>query len=1077
MTQYLPTLKGLVTEYSFLHTDPTTLRDCSDALTYKGDMLAARHGHPGLGITSATETPWITGSMVAIGSVYKMVSTYRLPVVNTNATRWELSRYEGSTSFPDSTWSVTLGSQLSLIPSQFTITSVCEVPRIFTYDDRLYVNTPQGLYNQFKDYSVAPALVRFPKISQAVTTLAQGTGLNASDNWLQVGYGVRIVVVYEYNAKQNPAQERLIDSEPSRYYQVVQVSAPGASLFSYITMQTTTDFTASNYNVKIYRTNQFKVGPTEPLPPTEYRLCLPTTAMTGMTQTFSLTLNDDAIAGNQRLYTDQDPEEANHVPPVCRDVIQFKDYFLSLNIIAPLFQDFAMTALPSDGDTFSLQILNPGSSQASTYTARTLPSVAGEFKIESNLPSESGTPYLVSQASLSYNGISPSARVVSVYPGSATGQVVCTARASAYAFDTTTGNTRNVKITPVTGQFDVQQFDQPGIFLAVNTTGVQQLFFTYQSVTQLTTANIIEFEECQSIGLSFPSGGGLSNLFCYFLPGTSPNVLPLYQGDNAFYFSFLPAINSLATPLAYPTGVFSVNGFGVLTAVLQYTGLTFRSKAQLLQDTTLSLVDAIQASPGLYARPRSTLGVFSVEVTDTSRQRLQARKTGSTIAFEPVLTTSYATIAEAEAQQNAVVIARQATPESVPFSSIYAPLRVGPLDGSIERGAATTNDIFIMKTDGIYRLNLQIGDSLALPSSLNLLDSTTQIVASESLQVINGLVYFLSQKGFVELGSGGISIINRDIESDIKTIMSQEADLTLVRSFKNEAKKLYGCYFPTSGKTYVYDIYYKRWYIWNLPFDSATCDSMGRMATARTDYDRTLGSGSTYQAQLDASTPGAKYWQYLRADQFTGGDPINPIDQIDEIIPLTGATAADVGQVRTLTRAGGSYPTQNLGQLITRLVNKDLYYYDGTTYHAVTITGANLGSGRLSIQFASTLPAYSATHSLVVGVNLRIDCNAFLGLGPDNLEQYQEWQVHLENNPDRLQMSFQTDTQTAYSTPITFTTNQPGRTIARTYVPFICSRGRFLYSRLEHSVPRQVCRINGQSYVFRSTRSSRDQRR
>lgn len=110
---------------------------------------------------------------------------------------------------------------------------------------------------------------------------------------------------------------------------------------------------------------------------------------------------------------------------------------------------------------------------------------------------------------------------------------------------------------------------------------------------------------------------------------------------------------------------------------------------------------------------------------------------------------------------NRLYYSKISQPEAVPLVNF---IDVGSKDKEIMRILALRDNLFVLKTDGVY---LVTGAS-APNFSVRLLDNSAILIAPDSAVVLNNLIYALTTQGVVSISESGVSIVSRQIEDQIK---------------------------------------------------------------------------------------------------------------------------------------------------------------------------------------------------------------------------------------------------------------------------------------------------------------------
>jgi len=543
------------------------------------------------------------------------------------------------------------------------------------------------------------------------------------------------------------------------------------------------------------------------------------------------------------------------------------------------------------------------------------------------------------------------------------------------------------------------------------------------------------------------------------------------SGSTFTFVKNLGANNIASTP---------VNGFTRLSAgnrLLvnpQYTGLLTKPQGKLFDELAQAIADNIQNAlnngetlislkGGDIVEP----GVINAEILDYRYEKIEFKRWNATTpvpatpvdAYEPPITasaTDYTEFAVSEKSISSFVISKENNPELIPYSGTktpnvagpFVPPKVGDPNKAIVAAASTKDSVYLLKEDGVARVFVGFGTLVPTIDGINVFDNTTFCVSAGSVQVLGDSVLFLAQNGVHAISGNNIDKVSRSIETELKKAISQcrsAGKLDDVRSFANSAKGLYGLHIPTGASsyvTYVLNIATMRWVKWSNTFKGAVADQDGRLTTLTSDT-----SGN-----------------YLRQDRYTNGDPRAEVDQIDDQFDFTGATFFTADLVRTVTQIG-------LGNKLYRFGSKQVYYKSGTTLYPVSVVRTD--ADNVVATFETTPPAASVTDSLVVGVNMFLEFQPFTNNNPSTLKMFSGYHTHTEESVLDLAVSFRTEARSTFSVVKSFSTSPDNRTVYRCYIPLEATRGRFLYRKVTHSRPFQICAIPAQAIVFRETGSER----
>jgi hypothetical protein len=194
------------------------------------------------------------------------------------------------------------------------------------------------------------------------------------------------------------------------------------------------------------------------------------------------------------------------------------------------------------------------------------------------------------------------------------------------------------------------------------------------------------------------------------------------------------------------------------------------------------------------------------------------------------------------------------------------------------------------------------------------------------------------------------------------------------------------------------------------------------------------------------------------------------VDQVDDIIPLTGATITTSGNNVTVTRTGATSALANLGIVGARIGDDKLYYKSGSTYYPLTLVSTNTTTGAATFSFDSTKPSVfdAASDSLVKGVNTYAVFNRFYAGGPHTLSRFAEVHPQLPGSHNNMRYAFESNNP-ALAFAGAVTTIPQSTDVARVLVTCNERRGRWLAVKMIHDYPAQFCKCAGYSVVSRDT--------
>jgi len=152
--------------------------------------------------------------------------------------------------------------------------------------------------------------------------------------------------------------------------------------------------------------------------------------------------------------------------------------------------------------------------------------------------------------------------------------------------------------------------------------------------------------------------------------------------------------------------------------------------------------------------------------------------------------------------------------EHVPSSHLEL---VGSKNYPIRRIVALRDSLFILKSDGVFRLTGSNGTW-----SIDPLDTSTKIIAPDSAAVVNNQIFALTDQGIVSISDVGVQVISRPIENIIQDLISTNytalKTVSLGISYDTDRKYLLSV-ITESGDTYgtqvlVYNTFTNAWTTW-----------------------------------------------------------------------------------------------------------------------------------------------------------------------------------------------------------------------------------------------------------------------
>jgi hypothetical protein len=244
---------------------------------------------------------------------------------------------------------------------------------------------------------------------------------------------------------------------------------------------------------------------------------------------------------------------------------------------------------------------------------------------------------------------------------------------------------------------------------------------------------------------------------------------------------------------------------------------TARSLVRVVNKQISEVVNAFYLSgpadvPGAILFEDRTLGTtaFDLSVGDTS---------GSiSTKFDPDLPTlsgGPAVNSDNEVKPNRIYYSKSYEPEAVPLVNF---IDVGAKDQRILRVVPLRDSLFILKSDGIYRLS---GETTA-NFQVSLFDSSTLLVAPDTATVLNNQIYMVSTQGIATVSDTGVSVISRPIENLILPLTQYAAFTTASFAIGYESDRSYLLWTLTNSSDTVstqcfrYNTFTSTWTTWDI---------------------------------------------------------------------------------------------------------------------------------------------------------------------------------------------------------------------------------------------------------------------
>ncbi len=543
--------------------------------------------------------------------------------------------------------------------------------------------------------------------------------------------------------------------------------------------------TADGWFVRIYRSSQ--VASSSDAIFSDFKL-IDQKTLTSAELTAHVGFYDDDIAEillGDELYTNENSQEgeaaANFRPPLAEDVCLFKGYVVYGNIDMRHLLDLQVVeaSVMANADYLQSMVVI---ATAATYT------------------STGAGPYTVTVTSQAHGlTTGQSIFVDNATDADADGTFIVTVlTSSTFTYSTSSGN-------PLTGslQFGLvrRYVARTGVgnstVLAAAAAAVGKVEFTY---VDHGLAN------GDTVYVSNIVGSGISE-GTYFVVNKAANTIQI-------------ALTSGGTAISH-TAETAVDFEGVTNGTYPIFKLDISSSASVqLRDTARGLVRAINRDQSSLIYASYSSGISQIP----GKIKIQAKgftgaiyfmgndaTTGS--AFSPVMPAAFDTGAQVFSSgadlPNVTAFAKNGEPEAVPLGSR---LPHGAANKTVLRIAPLQDSLIVIKEDGVYRMT---GDD---PSnfSTRLVDATVICVAPDSLAILNGEAFFLSNQGVCRVSDTTIQIISRKIEDVIQPIVGSSVIAAQTSGTAYESERVYLLSTIEPGETvksitWVYNILNDSW--------------------------------------------------------------------------------------------------------------------------------------------------------------------------------------------------------------------------------------------------------------------------
>ncbi len=199
-----------------------------------------------------------------------------------------------------------------------------------------------------------------------------------------------------------------------------------------------------------------------------------------------------------------------------------------------------------------------------------------------------------------------------------------------------------------------------------------------------------------------------------------------------------------------------------------------------------------------------------------------------TLAGQTVfLTVSDASLPTAEVKPNRIYYSKSQKHEAVPR---FAYVDVGAADTRILAMKAQRGQIWVWKTDGIFRLRGYSPDNIMSDLTIEAIDTSLRVLATESIQLFDNRCFGLTDRGVVAISESGLEVVSSAIDNDLRLMVSGVADAAVTASTLSLEQDCFATAYETQHS-----------YILHVPSFAATdVDVLGEYGSCRYAYVLTL---------------------------------------------------------------------------------------------------------------------------------------------------------------------------------------------------------------------------------------------
>lgn len=239
---------------------------------------------------------------------------------------------------------------------------------------------------------------------------------------------------------------------------------------------------------------------------------------------------------------------------------------------------------------------------------------------------------------------------------------------------------------------------------------------------------------------------------------------------------------------------------------------------------------------------------------------------------------------------NRVYYSKLNQPEAVPILNY---IDVGPKDSEIKRIIPLRDNLFALKSDGVYIIT----GSTAPNFGARLLDGSVKITAPDTAVVLNNKIYCLSSEGVVSVTEGGVGIVSRNIEDKILGVTNFKFNNTNIPfSVAYDTDRAFIVWLQTrttdeiATQAYRYNTFTQTWTRWTK---SATCALVGNndklyigdgdrnfLMEERKNFDRTDYSDRDFTLSIPVNAVSSSIIEISSTQEVNEGDVIRQLQTV-----------------------------------------------------------------------------------------------------------------------------------------------------------------------------------------------------